>query len=660
MKMTTKKKLRKTLRKKLQWTARWLGLAALPAALFGCSTLPGDSSGEGETAGGARALEIAAAATLAPNQAAGVELFVQTPYEFQTGRFDLDDVDDMNGEPLLRKRLSIPYDDLEKLIRARLDKLTAAPLEGTLDGPAGSHIYWSVALAADISFSQRGQPALTPWGSAANNGVHVDLDTQVAVSLNAHIHVHATADWIPDPPDLDVPMHALIGGHGRVDLAFFPVIRADQLQVWATLDQSDVDIIGGDEAAIGAGAVIGAGIGFVTGGSIITDAFIGAVTGEAVLEEAKDQAKDVILDEAAKAFESSRDELTKMINAVVQPQIADANDVLTSVLNQPLPGLGKTLGQLETQLGISLDIRSTTQDDMFRTVFTTRFANVPADGRQGQIDGRLRFPKRQCDYQTLGNRVLGDSLVAFDLVDANSGMHDGGCAAVDLSALLHRVYYGDNPDRALRTGAPENNLVTWASLGALQMGQMVETDDSYDCPFSITGLPSAAFLELRAAAGSALSQELSVRHLRDGGDEALDRRLHALEKTGEGRFVMVVVDGVSVTVDHTGTNPVVLDLGGKAPASTADCPSIPLSGGTGNQPDFDPKSVVPTGDSCTFCKVNLDPGAAVVNQLDQASNGSPVLVNQPAIGITAAAPSAPAAAPVTTAKVSTRLRSFAH
>ena len=49
-----------------------------------------------------------------------------------------------------------------------------------------------------------------------------------------------TAEWIPDPDDIDIPMHALIGGHGHVNLAFFPIIRADNLEAWATLDDANV------------------------------------------------------------------------------------------------------------------------------------------------------------------------------------------------------------------------------------------------------------------------------------------------------------------------------------------------------------------------------------------------------------------------------------
>lgn len=654
---TTERKLGKKLGKKLRnptrTTARWLAVAALPAALFGCNAGPGDSWDEAQTTRTASALEIAASAAVAPTQAAGVELFVQTPYEFESGRFDLDDVDDMNSQPLLSKRFAIPYDDLQKIMRDRLDKLTAAPFTGDVDAGVGT-VTWTVTLATDVSFSQRGQPALTPWGSAANNGVHVELDTQVEATVNAHISIHTTVPLVPDPDDIDVPMHALIGGHGRVDLAFFPVIRADQLQVWATLDQANVDIIGGDETAIGAGAVIGTGIGFVTGGSIVTDAFIGAITGEAALIEAKEQAKAFLLNKAAEAFDSSRDELTKMLNKVVQPKVADANDLLSSIFNQPLPGLGTTLGQLEGKLGMSLDVRSTTQDNMFRTAFTTRFANVPADGR---LDGRLRFPKRQCDYQMLGDARIGESLAAFGLVEANAQIRDGGCAAIDPSTLLHRVYYGDNPDRALRTGAPENNLVTWAGLGTLQMGEMVESDDSYDCPFSITGLPSAAFVELRGTAGSALSQGLSIRHLQYGS-EALDRRLHALEETGEGRFVVVTVDGITVALDHTGLDRVALDLGAQAPASNADCPNIPLSSGTGNQGAYNPASEVPNVDgNCPVCTLQINPLAAVVNPAP-VSLGSPVLV---APGVVAAATTAaPGTTPAAGLTVSTKVRSFAH
>ena len=87
---------------------------------------------------------------------------MQPPYEFETGRFDLKDVDYMNTDPVVSQRLAIPYDDVEAAMRAELAKLTAQPFEGVIDGPLGSHIDWSVALAVDATFSQRGQPLLRP------------------------------------------------------------------------------------------------------------------------------------------------------------------------------------------------------------------------------------------------------------------------------------------------------------------------------------------------------------------------------------------------------------------------------------------------------------------------------------------------------------------
>jgi hypothetical protein len=161
---------------------RWLPLALLPAALFGCDAGPSDFAGQATTARTTGALEIAAAPLPPALQPAGVELFVQTPYEFQSGSFDLDDLEDINSEPVLGKRLAIPYDDLERMIRAKLDKLTAVPLKGTLKGPGKAHTYWTVTLAGDVTFPQRGQPRLTPWGSATNNGVHVDLGTRSSVA----------------------------------------------------------------------------------------------------------------------------------------------------------------------------------------------------------------------------------------------------------------------------------------------------------------------------------------------------------------------------------------------------------------------------------------------------------------------------------------------
>src|SRR6185295_15091632 len=106
--------------------------------------------------------------------------------------------------------------------------------------------------------------------------------------------------------------------------AFFPVIRADNLEAWATLDQCNVDIVGLDGTAITAGAVIGGAIGWATGGSIIASSLLGGVTGEVALDEAKDYAKKLILDKVGQAFETSRQKITDALNRAVQPPVATA------------------------------------------------------------------------------------------------------------------------------------------------------------------------------------------------------------------------------------------------------------------------------------------------------------------------------------------------
>jgi len=638
-----------------------LMLAALPFTLVACGQGGGNAPAEVEPSRSSAALTVSVGPTPAAQQAAGAQLFVQAPFVWDSGEFDLDIVDDINSDPALNQRLAIPYDSVEGELKDKLDQLTQDPLlAGEPEAPDGSHVLWTVTLSASARFSQRGQPRLTPWGDATSNGVHAELDTQLEVNLNAHIHIHATSPIVPDPDDVDVPLHALIGGHVRADLAFFPVIRADGLQAWVTLDQSNVDIVGLDGTAIGAGAVIGAGIGIVTGGSVITDALLGAITGEATLQLAKDQAKDIILDKAGKAFASSHDQLTAALNKAVQPAITSANDVLGQLRSMPLPGTGQTLGQLEDQLGMSLDVRSATRDNMFRTAFTARFAGVPA---AGVMSGRLRFPKRRCEYGKVGEEIVGTFLSPYAVVDANQQLAATGCNVPELAQLVHRVFHGASPERVLQTGDAANDLPTWAPLGDVQVGEMQQTDDSYDCPFTVTGLPRAAFMELLADSGSTLAGELSNRHLTDGQDSAYEIPLHAAEKLG-GRFVLLEQDGVSIVLTHDGTAIATLDIGGPAPTVPGDCPLIQLSSG-GGQAQVDPRGVVPDSENCPQCGGGQqNPGDDVINPVaDQpgdpsAQQGSPVVAEDPAAaeaavdnGAAAAAPAAasqPAAAPAAT------------
>lgn len=538
------------------------------------------------------AVGVVAPALAAPGdaRAANVELYVQAPYDFATQTFDLDQIETMNLDPIFGTSVNIPYDKIEKDGRALLADLTKNPITGHehCDFVLCPDADWEVRFDVDFNFPTRGQPVLTPWGMATDNGTHVQLDSQVAIRMTAHVHI---SPQILADVDFDVPVYALIGVHGGVSLGFYPTIKAEGAEAHLTLDDANVDITGLDGLAIEAGAVIGTAIGAITGGGVLVSGVIGAITGKVAIDAAKAQARDIIAAKMKSGIEKVNEMIKAHMDGVLNPKITQANNVLGSILAQPIPGIGMSFGQLQTTLGMSIDVRSTTIDNTLRTAATARFANAPSNRR---VSGRMRFPKTVCDYVEVDDKLLGHFAIALDVLPLNADLAGGNCSIVDPNGLRHSAWYGENPDRALKTGLPANNLVTWATLGSVSMSGAPGGTDTYDCPFSVDNLPDGAIVEVRGEPGSDLYARLG-----DG------RR-----KAG-GRFLVANVGGVGLMVDHLGVavDPSALDLGVKGPATKDDCPTIWYSSGTGlSQGEIDRLKDASDPEKCPQCGLVKKPG----------------------------------------------------
>ncbi len=567
------------------------------------------------------AVGIVASVAAAPGdaRAAGVELFVQTPYDFDTQQFELDSLESMNDSSIFATSATIPYDKIEAQGKKLLAELTKNPISGHEHCEAFfcPDADWEVRFDVDFRFPTRGQPALTPWGTPTDNGAHVQLDSQVRVDLTAHVHI---SPQVFADIDFDVPVTALIGIHGGVSLSFYPQIKAEGAEAHLTLDESNVDVVGLDGLAIGAGAVIGTGIGYVAGGPL-AGGILGAITGKVAIDAAKQRAREIITDKARAALDQVNEMIKSQINDVLQPKIRDANNVLQSILAQPVPGIGMTFGQLQGTMGMSIDVRSvTTSSNTFRTAVTTRFANTPANR---SLTASMHLPKTVCVYTEVDDIKVGHFAYAIGVAPFNADLDNAGCGVVDSSGLRHSAWYGDTPEHALKTGLPGNDLVTWSTLGSVTMNGAPTGTDTYDCAYSIDNLPNGVILDVRPEVGSEIYARLGDGRRRAGG-----------------RFLAANVGGVPFVVNHAGTavDATALDLGVKGPTTKDDCPTLFYSSGTGlSQAEVDRLKDAFDPEKCPACGVVQKPGEPFVYVLSNV-DAFVTMVHAPVVVVPGAEP----------------------
>lgn len=533
---------------------------------------------------------IAAASWLwssAPSvHAQAASLYAQLPYDFGAQAFDLERLE-YPSSPLFSQSFEIPYAELERVGNAEL-----AALPNTFAGDEECptilcpDAHWDLSVHGGFRFTQWGQPVITPCGSATENGFHIRLDTQVEVSVDAHVDVSLPDSVLPDPGPLDVPIKVLIGIHAEADVKLYPVLELANFEPkFINEGNVEIEIHGGEAAAIGYGAVLGSFLPVVGVPGIGTA--LGALGGEVALNAAKAKVEPIIQKQVADAIKAAGKQVEDAVNEFVQPKIGQANAFMLGLSIAPIPGIGQTVGQLQTQLGLSFDVRSVTRDNRFVTVVSTRFANTPSTGG---LSGRIHFPKHACTYRKDGAGYVRDALIEKPALSSTR------CAELVGEDLAHRVLYGANPEVILQSGDPGNDLPAWASMGTLTLSDTVlDEGDAYACDYTLTGLPDAVYAELSIAAGSALEEQTAIVPAN------LPRR------AASPRVFNIAVGGTSVRLDSRGDplNDDVRNLGHRSPASVGECPSYDL----GPDPRAElPPVVTPEDDgACEDCRIEAVP-----------------------------------------------------
>ena len=524
------------------------------------------------------ATTLAAAPSLAT--AASVRLHVQAPFDLNTKKFDLEQLEYQNLSPVFSRWFEVPYDTLEPLLAGMLEDVVGRKL----------HFYvkcWglgidelcpdtdiTVDLHSSFRFTQKGQPNAVSIGPAKDNTFRVSLDAQARLGLDAAIH-HETGIWYSGNETVDI--FVLIGAHAQVDITLWPTVKATNLKVELTRDGGNIDIDGLSEQIIVGGAVVGGAVLGPVG------AALGAIFGSIGASAAEGAIKDAINAAITDQLNAANVQLRDLIQAQIDPAIAQVVDYQNKALSTTIPGLGLTLSQALAVGPANLDVRTRAVGGDVHAVVTTRFDPTP---KGKSLGGAIRFPKTQCRYVQGGNKTIGYFSIPVAVDPINADLAGKSCASLISGASLARsTYLGESPEKLLKSGDPANELPSWQSTGSVSSsGNAVDKGDYYECPYTVSNLPAAAILDLGSVKGSELAQRLDTFAFR-------------------ARFLFASLIGPALLFDAEGKpeSPSALVFGGKGPSVVADCPAS-HSGGTGFQKDkladlkdkFDP-------DKCPMC-----------------------------------------------------------
>lgn len=544
------------------------------------------------------ALAVAGAPAVAT--AASVRLNVQAPYDLASKTFDLERLEYQNLAPVFARSFLVPYDTLEPLLAGALEDVVGRT----------RHFYvkcWglgvdelcpdtdiTVKMHSSFKFTQKGQPVITSIGPAADNSFRIKLDAQARITLDAAIH-HETGIWYSGNETVDI--FVLLGAHASVDVKLWPTPSASNLKVELTRDGGNIGIDGLSGQIIGASTVVGAALLGPVG------ALLGGILGSIGAAAAEDLIKAAINEAITDQLTAANAQLRELVQAQIDPVIAQAVDYRNKALDTKIPAIGLTVAQALAVGPASLDVRSKASGNDVAVVATTRFDATP---KGKSLGGLLRFPKTQCRFAKGGNKTAGYWTIPVAVDPINADLAGKSCASiVSGSTFARSAYLGENPNKLLKSGNAADDLPSWQATGTVSTaGVAVDKGNYYECAYTVGDLPAAAILDLGAVKGGELATRLDAHAFR-------------------ARYLFMSLLGPAQLLDASGKpkDASALVFGGKGPKTLADCPTS-YSAGSGFQKSrleslkdaFDPEKCPMCGllDFFNEGEIYANPGGDVV------------------------------------------------
>lgn len=406
-----------------------------------------------------------------------------------------------DGRYPFSKDFAIPYAQLEDEIDRLIDESLPNNVYGTevCDDPCPD-VEWRVQLNPKFKFTKKGQPKLTQIGASGKSKVRVELATEARLDLHADVTAETWLDTVEVPVDVFI----VVGMKASVDISLWPDLEAKQpgssksgvkLEFELVDTDLDFDLNGtGIELGFKWGTIIGfTPLGLLAGGPILGPVL--ALFGDAAADMAEAKINEEFEKHVQTMFTEQTKNLQKIVNDHIDPYLTQANDLKDEMLDTPIPGVGKTLDQVKSDLGAEIQLHTVAATSSVSSAAILRMSGAAAGGK---MFGKVRVPKEVCEYASFsvggvsGTLPLGLAPANEDL-DAKVGQN---CSAALTQKFGRKLFHGANPRAVL--GASAENLTTWStSAGSLAYtGKVRETGDWYECDFEVTGLPKIAILQL--------------------------------------------------------------------------------------------------------------------------------------------------------------------
>lgn len=428
---------------------------------------------------------------------------------------------------VLSQSMAIPDSTLGPLLSAQVaaeaDKFDASGhVSCTGDCPDYD---WQVDASGSFAFTEPSNTTLTVL-SATQNRVKVDIRSSGKVLL--HVYGEAIGGGIAPDADGTIDIEIPITVVASAEIAVFPDWAVENVQIHTTIS-SKANISGytGElfaAAAVSGSLIGGSPLGLALGGPGTFFSLI-MVAGEVAIDKIEDKIAEAVVAAASKGAKK----FTDKVLARISPTIGQGNDLKNQAMNTVIPGVGRSLTQLQSSLGARLHVRTRKSGANVQVTATVRF-----DGRsqQGTLRGEIRFPKNFCTEGSTDSFGGGDITYSGGLEPANGDLNVGQPCAQLLGGgrwghgkISGSAFLGLNP--------PQENLPEWnafsRSFGGV--GTLRDTGRWYACDFQATGYPNGV---LELSVGGSLGKRLNsgdTQRVLVVGNQVFDERL-ALQPEG--------------------------------------------------------------------------------------------------------------------------------
>jgi hypothetical protein len=444
---------------------------------------------------------------------------VQAPLDLQNpGATNLDSLGYYGLSPIWSHGFEIPYAQVEALINSRLNDIVPNKIGGVevCTDPCPD-VTWSIRIKPKFKFTKTNQPVLTSLGKSGENRVKVELTTEARLDVHADVHAETWADSVDVPVDVFV----VVGLKAAVEVELWPTLKvhkpgstAPGVDLEFSLVNSDIDLdLNGTAVALGAkwGTIIGLSpVGLLVGGPILGP--ILAWLGDEAADMAEIAISNLFYSKVEGILNAQSAGLEDMVNDNLLPYVDQANNLKDRLMNSPLPGVNKTITQLTSGLGATVELHTTTPDGGVATSAVVRMSGAAGSGK---LKGVLRMPKQVCEYARVNGGPLKGAVLPLGLKPTNEDLAakvGQACSTLSSAPLTAKSYLGASPRAAL--GATAQDLPIWKNNAGTSKwtGNLTQTDKWYECAFEVSGLPNAAIVSLD-------SQTWLTQHLVEVTDE---------------------------------------------------------------------------------------------------------------------------------------------